>query len=107
VTNKREDLKDSLQVAKEMGWFGLGRHGAIWDTKSRNTLSDDLGEYEDSRRHEYDLDGPTRDRLIAHARQDAAMAFYAAADAHKEAAASRLLSWLSFLLLLAVLYKVW
>jgi hypothetical protein len=107
MTNSKEDLDASIEVAKDMGWFGWGKKPAIWDAMAFNVLQKDLGEFEDSTTIDYGLDESTRDRLIAHARQDAAMAFYAAQAAYREAANARLLSWLSFILLLVILYKVW
>lgn len=107
MVEKKADLRQALEVLKENNWFGYGRARSIWNEKSRNTLMDDMGEYDDSLCYAYDMDEITRDRLIAHARQDAAMAFYAASDAHREASAARRWSWFSFLLILAVLYKVW
>jgi len=104
MTKRREDLRSALEDASEMGWFRIGLRAAQWEVKSKNILDDDLGSFEDSTRFDYDLDEASRDRLLAHARQDAAMAFYASADAHAEASSARLWSWLSFLVLLLILF---
>jgi hypothetical protein len=54
----------------------LGQKGAFWDNyaTARVTLEGDLGQFTDQPPAYYDLDEPTRDRLLAHARQDAAHA---------------------------------
>ena len=107
MVKRKEDLAANVQTAKEFGWFGWGKKPAIWEAMARNILRDDLGEFEDSTGFTYDVDEPTRDRLIAHARQDAAMAFYAARAAHTAAAKARFWSTLSCILLSITLFKVW
>lgn len=104
MVKKHEDLKAEVESNREIG---LRSHTSKWDTMARNVLRDDLGEFEDSIKFEYDLDVKTRDRLIAHTRQDAAMAYYAARAAYLEAVNARILSWITLILCLIILYKVW
>lgn len=94
MTKKKEDLAADIEVAKEIGWFGLGRKAAVWDAMSRNTLADDLGEFEDSRKFTYHVEDATGERLLAHARQDAAMDYYAARAAYQETTNAGRWSWL-------------
>src|ERR1700682_2013588 len=66
-----EALAASLKAAKSMFV-----RGSNWDKQanhivSRNVLASDLGRYSDPL-PAYHLDEDTRDRLLAHARQDAA-----------------------------------
>lgn len=68
---KPEDhLRQQLAFAKDMG----ARDGSILNSiVAKNVLHEDLGRF-DSFLPRYNLDEDTRDRLIVHARQDAAHA---------------------------------
>jgi hypothetical protein len=65
-----DHLKMQLAMSKDMGWKD---HNALNLVVARNVLQEDLGRFT-GRLHTYHLDGDTRDRLLAHARQDAAHA---------------------------------
>jgi hypothetical protein len=54
----------------------MGQKGPFWDNyaTAQITLDGDLGRFEDRAPFIYDLDDAARDRLIVHARQDAAHA---------------------------------
>ncbi len=103
---KAQALKLSLKTIRDIPGR-LPKRQAEWDAAARNVLQEDLGMFDDSVCHDYGLDETTRDRLIAHARQDAALAYYAAAKAEGEARSARIWSWFSLLVLCLVLYKVW
>ncbi|MGG3814203.1 hypothetical protein ABEV34_21525 [Methylorubrum rhodesianum] len=71
MTSRPDDhIAQAIRVQRD-----LGMKGDNWDNHAvaRGTLYGDLG-YEGSNQSFYDLDEPTRDRLLAHARQDAAHA---------------------------------
>jgi hypothetical protein len=67
----REDLKSKIEMNRS-----LGRNGANWENAAMANciLQEDLGHYPDSPLFDYGLDDEARDRLLAHARQDAAHA---------------------------------
>jgi hypothetical protein len=65
-----EHLKMALAMAKDMGWKDPN---ALNRVVARNVLHDDLGRFK-GRLHVYHLNDDTRDRLLAHARQDTAHA---------------------------------
>ncbi|MHC2454523.1 hypothetical protein ACVMIX_001164 [Rhizobium leguminosarum] len=64
------DLKVRLDAIRSLG----GDQAAVDAAIARNILHEELGQFEDSALATYNLDDTTRDRLIAHARQDAAHA---------------------------------
>jgi hypothetical protein len=103
---KRDDLKASLDAINVVP-SALPKRLQEWEVRARNILDDDLGLFDDSTCFNYDLDDTTRDRLIAHSRQDIAMVYYALVSAEAEARYARFLSWITLLVSLAVLYKVW
>lgn len=74
-----EELRAQIKVMREMG----ATQAAIDAKMAQNILHEDLG-YFASKTTEYDLDPQTRDKLLAHARQDAAHAVYAAMSAANE-----------------------
>jgi hypothetical protein len=65
-----DHLKMQLAMSKDMGWKD---HNALNLVVARNVLQEDLGRFA-GRLHAYHLDDDTRDRLLAHTRQDAAHA---------------------------------
>ena len=106
-TTTNESIRADLEARRVMGQSGgLVRNEVI----ARAMLDGDLGYHSDSLGHDYGLDGPTRDRLIAHARQDAANAQGNAKSAYEAAiAAKRTAMWLGLLnaaLLVWVLVKL-
>lgn len=60
---------------------------------ARNILAGDLGEFKDRFLTAYSLDEDTRDRLIAHARQDAAHAVLIAVRNQKQIAGLKRMAW--------------
>ncbi|MBY5317914.1 hypothetical protein GR210_27055 [Rhizobium leguminosarum] len=75
-----QDLQTRLQAIRSLG----GNDQAFVDaTIARNILHEDLGQFEGSLTT-YNLDDATRDRLIAHARQDAAHAVMSASSLSKD-----------------------
>jgi hypothetical protein len=65
-----DHLKMHLAISKDMGWKDPNALNLV---VARNVLQEDLGRF-NGRLHPYHLDDDTRDRLLAHARQDAAHA---------------------------------
>lgn len=103
---KNEELKTDLANIRPIrGWLSVDQRR--WEARARNVLHDDLGYFDDSGKVDYDLDQPTRDRLLAHARQDVAMLYYALVKAEEEARTARIWSWVGLIVSLIVLYKVW
>jgi len=103
---KNEELKrDLASIRPIQGWLSVDQQD--WEVRARNILDDDLGRFDDSGKVDYDLDQPTRDRLLAHSRQDVAMIYYALVKAEREARTARVLSWVGLIVSLIVLYKVW
>lgn len=94
-TTTRESIRADLDARKVMGQSGeIVRSEVI----ARAMLDQDLGYHSDSPRHDYGLDDTTRDRLIAHARQDAANAQGDAMAAYKAAiVAKRAALWIGLL----------
>lgn len=82
MTSSREAesaLRSQLKFIKDMGGGRTQQDAAI----ARNVLHEDLGYY-DGQQSIYNLDDDTRDRLITHARQDAAHAVISAASIYQE-----------------------
>jgi len=77
---KSIDLQNKLDAIKSLKVSD--KHNLVWDAMARNILADDLGEFSDSFKQDYEMDDITRDRLIAHARSDAAMGYVAIRDTH-------------------------
>lgn len=104
--NKNDELKKNLANIRPIrGWLSVDQQQ--WEVRARNVLDDDLGRFDDSGKVDYDLDQPTRDRLLAHSRQDVAMVYFALVKAEQEARTARMWSWVGLLVSLIVLYKVW
>jgi hypothetical protein len=74
-----DDLRMRLRAIREIG----DDRGFANATIARNVLHEDLG-YFDTSLQTYNLDEATRDRLLVHARQDAAHAVIAAGSLAKE-----------------------
>ncbi len=103
---KSDELKKDLENIHPMhGWLSVDQQRQ--EARARNVLDDDLGRFDDSEKVDYELDQPTRDRLLAHSRQDVAMVYYALIEAKQEARTARIWSWLGLIVSLIVLYKVW
>lgn len=103
---RRDELKrDLASIRPIQGWLSVDQQE--WEVRARNILDDDLGRFDDSGKVDYDLDQPTRDRLLAHSRQDVAMIYHALVKAEREARTARVLSWVGLIVSLIVLYKVW
>ena len=75
------------------------RTATKWDIHAGHILHADLEDgLDEEAAHLYHFTDAQRDRLIAHARQDAAHAVFGVHDAYKAARDARLWSWFSFLL---------
>ncbi|NKK58783.1 hypothetical protein GFM44_23070 [Rhizobium leguminosarum bv. viciae] len=74
------DLKVRLDAIRSLG----GDQAAVDAAIARNILHEELGQFEGSSLPTYGLDDATRDRLIAHARQDAAHAIMGIGTLTKE-----------------------
>ncbi|MBY3314746.1 hypothetical protein [Rhizobium laguerreae] len=90
-----QDLQARLQAIRSMG----GGQADVDATIARNILHEDLGHF-DGQLTIYGLDDATRDRLIAHSRQDAALAVLNVGTLTKEARALR--RWISVVVVLLV-----
>lgn len=95
-----EALRMQLRAMKDLG----ADQRAIDAATARNVLHEDLG-YFRSKSTEYVLDEATRDKLLAHARQDAAHAVYAALTAAREV--KKLRHQVISMLLLVLAAAVW
>jgi hypothetical protein len=93
-------LRMQLRAMKEIG----ANQEAFDAATARNVLHEDLGYYR-SKSTEYALDEATRDKLLAHARQDAAHAVYAASTAARQVEKMR--RQVICLLLLILAAMVW
>lgn len=80
-----EDLKARHIAINSLPFTNKERIIKKWDALARNVLKDDLGEFTNSDPTCYFYDDATRDRLIAHTRQDAAMVYGAVKDTHDNA----------------------
>lgn len=72
-------LRSKLWAMRELG----ATQAEIDAVTAQNVLHEDLGYYR-TKTAEYDLDQAHRDKLLAHARQDAAHAVYAGNSAERE-----------------------
>ena len=90
-------------LAAEIFGLKLVRAGRLQTNAAiaRHTLAGDLGEHSDSWLTDYSLDEATRDRLLAHARQDASHAVIAT---ERLASRVRLLTWVGFAILVVLAY---
>lgn len=99
-----EAMKIDLNVVK--GMRGKVRPEDYEEAFSKNSLHQDLGYLKKDFPQDYDLDDVTRDRLIAHARQDIVLAYVAIIHTRKELRGLRSIVWflgLCNLVLLAIL----
>jgi len=103
----KDDLRMSLMALKEIGEC---RPSSVNAATARNVLHEDLGRFGDPNQH-YSLDDDTRDRLIAHARQDASHAVLNSDKAMNLAAKSLRATRLLMLIVLActavILWAIW
>ena len=94
MTTVNEDLESRLIAIRNLPFSEKEKQRAEWNAFSGNILNDDLGKFIDSTMFQYGLDEATRDRLIAHTRQDAAMAYAAASDTfHHAKSANKYAQW--------------
>lgn len=91
-----EHLRLKIRAMRDLG----ASQAEIDAATAQSVLHEDLG-YFRSKSQAYDLDQPTRDKLLSHARQDAAHAVCAVVNVAKEVRRLR-----SVVLLLAVLVVV-
>ena len=82
-----EELKAALNAIKLIPASKRQKKKLGWSALSKNVLHDDLGYYSDSADTNaiYNLSDETRDRLIAHIRQDAAMVYSQCEDIYDNA----------------------
>lgn len=80
---RRERLRRDLEMCATLAAFAHDRKG--WEVRARYSMECDLDRLPDEEIPMYELTDDMRDRLLVHGRQDAAMAFSAAADAFWEA----------------------
>ena len=86
-TTADEALKQAMIGINSLPMSRRQRKKAGWSALSKNVLHDDLGYYSDSADTNaiYNLSDETRDRLIAHIRQDAAMVYSQCEDIYDNA----------------------
>jgi hypothetical protein len=96
----KQALKSSLSAIKAVG----GGVDDIDAEVARNILNEDLGNFSGSYLTNYALDDETRDRLIAHARQDAAHAVVLCSRLSREL---RVLKRMLYLVIFALILAVW
>ena len=97
--------EDWFALKRAMKEVGNGSEQAIDAEMGRHVLHGDLGRFRDEGLTNYYLDEDTRDRLIAHARQDASHAVIVASRTSKRV---RQLWWMAVVilgLLLAILVR--
>lgn len=99
-----ESLKSALRGHAAFGPRSTTENN---DVIARNILHGDLGHFRDEGFQEYNLDERARDRLIAHARQDAALAVLNSASILDELARVRRRQRIMILLLVAAVVLVW
>ena len=95
MTTKDEALQISLSSVRKRKTDAEDKRRGEWNALSKNVFDDDLGFFSDSIEYDYELDNATRDRLIAHARQDVAMNYMAISDTFKLAHSAKLYSLLA------------
>lgn len=93
-----QDLQTRLRVIRAIEGEN---QDAIDATTARNILHGDLGIFDDELTT-YNLDQATRDRLLAHARQDAAHALISVIKLSREVRSLKRMIMMAILLLLAV-----
>jgi hypothetical protein len=104
---KNTALHQDISAIRSISIGSEEKKRAELDALSKNILDYDLGRFSDSTSYDYELDDTTRDRLIAHARQDTALACLTASRAVQEARNARNIAYACLIILLAILYKVW
>jgi hypothetical protein len=107
-------LKRSEALSDATGCSDLDPEVEKASILGRNILQEEIGQFGPNRGAHYDLDKPTADRLLAHARQDIAGVYSLATDAlrHAEKAErlsrqNRLLLVLALLGLVVIGAKLW
>ena len=101
-------LRESLEIERQLQKDGLAPRGTLHlhNVRARFNLDQDLG-LEPGHLHTYDLDDETRDRLIAHTRQDASLAVYAAHAAERLGIVNRRMMFVVIAMLCAVFWRIW
>lgn len=94
------ELRMRLEATKAVG----GDAEAMLAARARFILHDDLGQVAGSHLHDYRLTDEVRDRLIAHARQDAAHAVIFAGQTYRTA---KRVQWITLIILALVLAMAW
>ena len=86
-TTADEALKHAMRAINSLPMSRRQRKKAGWSAFSKNVLHDELGYFSDSDETNaiYNLSDQTRDRLIAHTRQDAAMVYDVCTDIYDHA----------------------
>lgn len=93
---RAKDLEAGIDAAQRYAPAGL-KTVMKWDAMAHHTFHADVEDGQDGVSTN-DFTDVQRDRLLAHARQDAAQAVFGVHDAYREARGARILSWLSLLL---------
>ena len=84
-TTADEALTHAIKAINSLPMSHKKRRKAVWSAFSKNVLHDDLGYFSDSDGTIYNLSDETRDRLIAHSRQDAALIYDVCCDIYHNA----------------------
>lgn len=102
VNNSEQNLTyaQALKVEVDMAKAIDGRmpEERLEEAMARLGLKEDLGELKSDWLTDYGLDDTTRDRLIAHARQDAALAYFSSNNTKRQVRRLRVLVWVFGLL---------
>jgi hypothetical protein len=98
----RENLRIALKVNRDLGGGQDGADAA----RALNILHEELGFFE-SDLHTYNFDDATRDRLIAHSRQDAAHAVISVGTVTRQLRQIRFLMFLVVAISAATLLIAW
>lgn len=101
-------LRESLDIERQVQKDGLAPRGTLrlHNVRALFNLDQDLGP-EPGHLHTYDLDDETRDRLIAHTRQDASLAVYTAHASERLGIANRWMTFVVIAMLCAVHWRIW
>jgi hypothetical protein len=103
-TTRTEAQRVGLQHARKEGRM----NDPSWKNKetARFTLNDDLGHFSDSICFDYGLDQKTRDRLIAHAREDSAFALLNTISLMKSVKTLKVLMVIVCIMLGIILFRI-
>ncbi len=97
-----------MRIERGLQKEGLAPRGSLhlFNEAARHNLDQDLGNEEGSN-YSYDIDQETRDRLIAHARQDASLAAMLANEALKESRYTKAHVRIAIVLLAILIWRLW